>query len=255
MKICKHDEGATVFVCLLCGVSRPTEAYPFPPGPPDPQPYGDLSKTHAAGVADIYDPLGLRPEEAQEKRPLTFSMRHFGCSLVTAGMVYKHDPSCEHQDEDRDRELRPASVTPLRATWDRLMGVLATQIKNAQKTNDFYEALNDLECAVREVERGRASAPDWRVRALDAEEKYTHLLIDFNNGVAASVDLKNRARDAEDALNKGLSDDVARDLLARAHAMLEGQSKTLVHQIAAFLWPNELGSSEAPPFTSASCSR
>ncbi|MBA2684754.1 MAG: DUF433 domain-containing protein [Gemmatimonadaceae bacterium] len=160
MKICKHDEGSTVFVCLLCGVSRPTEAYPFPPGPPEVQDrevcqgvaferkrrrcggawtiagtrmtVNTLVSLHTAGepleaiqhwyphvtleqvgaAVALPKQLGdrwLDSEDVQEKRPLTFSMRHFRCSLVTAGMVYKHDPSCEHQDEDRDRELRPAS--------------------------------------------------------------------------------------------------------------------------------------------------
>ena len=43
---------------------------------------------------------------APTARPLTFTMRHFGCSMASVGVVYKHASQCEHQDESRDYNTR-----------------------------------------------------------------------------------------------------------------------------------------------------
>jgi hypothetical protein len=68
-----------------------------------------------------------------------------------------HRNRCGEPDDPRRPEATPV---PLREAWDRLRTEIATRVPNHLKSTQFYEALNDVEGGVREVERGTGDAQE-----------------------------------------------------------------------------------------------
>jgi len=97
------------------------------------------------------------PEDAGTSRPVSaeaipkdllspFRHRHLKCSMLSGTRVYKHDPDCQHQDEERD--LMPVPAVP-----EDVNSRLAAAAPIDTQTGDRADELTRLRVVAKAAER------------------------------------------------------------------------------------------------------